>query len=295
MKKWILPIMMLTTVLHAQQVNFDINNEIRKYSGGEGSAFVVDIPDITLAEAENAFEIRMKDFKKVKAEKSGHELKFHQVVVTSISDQPIEIYGVFIEKISSVTFVGFFIVDGEYVSDKSNESTYTAAYKFVKDYASKAYLLGLEHALTSENTSLSEMKKELKAIHKEQGKIQKGLTQAKRQIEKSELKIKELKTEVELITTEIGKQKEISISSKSDPEEKKAAKKEISSLEKKRSSLNKGIDKEYSLINESQSQIRQLEIDMTDKQRVAEILTKKIEAQEQQVEGVRSKMKGVKK
>lgn len=295
MKKLILPLVLFTTVLQAQEVVFEIRSEMRKFSGGEAPAFVVDIPEVTLAEAEDAFQGKMKEYAKTKAEKNGHEIAYHQVIVPRLSENPIDIYGVFYEKAGAVTFVGFFYIDSAFVSDKSAERTYSTAYKFVKDYANKAYLLGLEHKLTGEKTGLSDMQKELKANHKEQERIQKSLIKANRQIEKSEMKIKELKTEVGLLTNEIGKRKEASISSNSDPEEKKQAKKDISDMEKKRSSLNKTIDKEYGLVTSSQASIRQLEMDLKDRQRVAEILTRKIAEQEQQVEGVKSKMSEVKK
>jgi chromosome segregation ATPase len=224
-----------------------------------------------------------------------NELVFRQVLISNLSSQPIDIFATFYERDGFVSFAGFFYVDSAFVSNQSSEKTYYTVHKFVVDYANSAYKLGLEHKLSGETSSLADLKKEQKKNFSEQEKIQKGLINAKRQIEKSEMKITEMKTEVELLTAEIGKRKEAIISSRSDPEEKKQAKSEISSMEKKRTSLNKEIDKQHNEVNQAQAAIRQLEIDLKDKQREAEVISLKIKEQEEHVEGVKSKMGGAKK
>lgn len=295
MKKLILPLVMLTTTLQAQEIVFEIRSEMRTYSGGEAMAFVVDIPDVTISEAQVSFQAKMKEHTKVKGELIDNELVFRQVLISNLSAQPIDIFATFFEKSGFVIFSGFFFIDSAFVSHESSEQSYHTVHKFVVDYANSAYKLGLEHKLSNETRSLSDLKKELKSNFKEQENIQKEIIKANREIEKSGLKIKELNTEVELITNEIGKRKEVSISSYSDPEEKKKAKSEISEMEHKRSKLNKELDRQHNNINHAQSSIRQLEIDLKDKQRLAEILALKIAEQAQQVEGVKSKMGGVKK
>ncbi len=295
MRKWILPLVIFSTALQAQDMVFEVRNETRSFSGGEATAFVVDIPDATLAEAKAAFQGKMKEFSKSKVENADNEIGYLQIVVPTLSPAPINVFATFYEKAGAVTFVGFFYIDSAFVGNGSSERTYSTVHKFVMDYAHSTYMLGLEHKLSGETSSLSDLKKELKSNFKEQEKIQKEIIKANREIEKSGLKIKELNTEVELITDEIGKRKEVSISSYSDPEEKKKAKSDISALERKRSSLNKDLDRQHNNINHAQSSIRQLEIDLKDKQRLAEILSLKITEQERQVEGVKSKMGGMKK
>jgi chromosome segregation ATPase len=281
---------LFTTALQAQELVMEVRNEMRTYSGGEAMAFVVDIPDVTISEAQLSFQAKLKEHTKMKVEFIDNELVFRQVIVSNLSTHPIDIFATFFEKAGFVSFSGFFYIDSAFVSNQSSEQTYHTVHKFVVDYANSAYKLGLEHKLSGETSSLADLKKEQKKNFSEQEKIQKGLINAKRQIEKSEMKITEMKTEVELLTTEIGKRKEATISSRSDAEEKKQAKSEISSMEKKRTSLNKEIDKQHNVVNQAQATIRQLEIDLKDKQRLAEILTLKISEQEQQVEGVKSKM-----
>lgn len=295
MKKWILPLVIFTTALQAQDMVFEVRNETRNFSGGLATAFVVDIPDATLAEAKSAFQGKMKEFSKSKVENADNEIGYKQIVVSTLSKNPLDVYATFYEKAGAVTFVGFFYIDSAFVGNESAERTYSTVHKFVVDYANSVYKLGLEHKLSGETRSLSNLKKELKSNFKEQENIQKEIIKANREIEKSGLKIKELNTEVELITNEIGKRKEVSISSYSDPEEKKKAKSEISEMEHKRSKLNKELDRQHKNINHAQSTIRQLEIDLKDKQREAEVLALKIAEQEKHVEGVKSKMGGVKK
>ena len=82
-------------------------------------AFVVDIPDVTISEAQVSFQAKLKEHTKVKGEFLDNELVFRQVLISNLSSQPIDIFATFYERDGFVSFAGFFYVDSAFVSNQS--------------------------------------------------------------------------------------------------------------------------------------------------------------------------------
>lgn len=156
-----------------------------KMSQGVNDGFKVLIPEVDQREAERAWEKYMKayDGKTSKVAKTV-DLLTTGVLIPSIEDTTIEVYGNFNQTPEGVFMNVFFVTKGSYLNNASTKAS--AINKLLKDFARTTAYDAVKTRLEEQSKQLEKLEKEQKSLVKDKEAYEKEIARAKETIAKRE-------------------------------------------------------------------------------------------------------------
>ena len=179
-------------------------------SMGTRNGFQAILSDQSKKDVEAVLEDLLKEYdKKAKMEKSGkNEAKVDDVIIPSISDQPVDLYFLFSEDKSSCTVTGFFDMGTSFLSSQVYPDRFRSGEVFMQKLglrAEKTRLAGLVKAATDDMQSLERDKD---GLEKDKEKLEKSIADCEATIAKAKSDLDTNASDTKKKSEEIGQQKE---------------------------------------------------------------------------------------
>lgn len=213
-----------------------ILQQVKTMSKGENTAVVVKIPETLIKEVQKNWEKFIKNKTKSKVQNTLDETWISATTVSSIYQDPINIYSKIIQTPDGVDISAFFEINGAFITAQDNDKM-TAAGEYMRTFAIRQYKLAIENQLKTEEKNLKTMKQELTKLQKENERLHKGIKVNESNIINTESDIQINASDQVRKATEVEKQKQAKMDVAGDKEQEKLAKKALKERERERKKL----------------------------------------------------------
>lgn len=206
-KLLILTIFSLSIQFSFSQNKVDVLESVESIYTETGSALTTRIHRAKEKEILKGWKSIMKDHDGVVKIK-GNELHAYEVIIESISSNPIEVFMKVNEITSTESEISvIFKSDGNYVSSKSDISGYTAAESMVSTFALEQSKNATQKFFEKEEKALSVLINNQEKLAREKKKAEKEIEDCKESIKDNEYKLEQNKKDQQTIIKEIEEQK----------------------------------------------------------------------------------------
>lgn len=175
----------LSVSLMAQDVNImDVKKTMSK---GENPGLEVSIPKANVGDVAKVFETKMKEYKGkfVAPSKGNVEYFIDDAKISTISDQPVDIYAYILPEGENVKFTSFYSVGGLFFSP-ANETQYAIAKNIVAGVYKQVMFDQMDAKLKEETKKFDALESDFKGLEKAKDGFDKEIKKATETIAKSE-------------------------------------------------------------------------------------------------------------
>ena len=217
----------------------DIEVEPVKYRFGdtEYESLSIDIPEAEVGNVSKAWEQRIEDNTKSKAEETDQGLYLSGAYLESISNGILTVHTSFVQTEDGVKMITAFLEEDKPIN--GDEYKLTGARAMLKDFGVEEYRLALIEKLGEEEKVLKQMEKDLEKLQKDNEKIHKNISDSELEIinldKEQKANLLEQDRMIEAITSQNKKVSALS------GDAKKEAKKDLKDLEKEHKGLQKDL------------------------------------------------------
>lgn len=262
-------------------------------SMGEQPGFQVIIPQAVQDDVKREWIKYVQSGTKSKAVELGSEISISGAMVKEASPNPVDVYAIIEMADSNVSVTAFFVIDSAMYDPEKGGSTMTLAMEdYMEVFGVSQYEAAVENELKMEENKLKDLEKQLSDLEKNEEKMEKSIKDEEEKISRAEEEIKILEASKAQQLTVI-EEKRVAASTIIEKETKKEAEKEIKALEKEREKSDKSLSKEKENIDDAKRKIEDYEKAIEEGQEQQEELKGMIEAQEEVVQQVEEKLKGI--
>lgn len=268
-------------------------------SKGNQPGFAVEIPQASLDNVKKAWESRIQKGTKSKAVEVGYEVLITGAIEKEISPNSFNIYSLLLNKDSLVYLIAFFEIDSSQFFDPKinkndivNQKVDLAIRDYMHSFAVEQYTLAVQQELKAEEKILKELNRELKSLKDDEEKNEKNIKSCEQKITTAEEETEMLHNQT-LSQMNLIESAHLSLIGITDKDAKKAANKELNSLEKGKKKLDGEKEKQQKHIVGYQSDIKDSNSKIEKLQESQQEVAEKISAQEGKVTTVKEKLSGI--
>lgn len=250
MKRFITMLLLSVPFVMMAQTEIDIQNTRRLMSKGEQPGFLVRIPGSALPDAEKAWMKEIRKGNKVKPSKSREEIAIQQAVLGTIRSDAMNVYARFYQDSKDVLLYAFFEIDSVFFDGTENPDLSGNIRNYLRDFAIGVYRESFGKVVKDEEKVLTGLEKSVASLEAQNKKADRGISKNERRISDLQQRIREITGDEDRKSAEIERQKNLIATLDNFPEEQKAARTKLRSLEKerkqmkrKRESAHKQVDK----------------------------------------------------
>ncbi len=294
MKKILFAALCVVTVSAFAQKPVTLSEDTFAMSKGTQTGFQVEIPQITMIEAEKQWLKYVSTGSKGKATVLNGENTQTGVVNPNVSPNPFIVYSKLLETTEGVRLTTWFTEnDTVFISKQLNNDQDLAVQKYIRDFAVAAYQDAVKDELKAEQDKQKALEKELNSLIKEEEKAAKKISESNRAIQKSTDNIATNNADVQDVSYKISDQKGMVERTASDANANKGAKQTLKDLENQKKKLQSQSEAENKNIDAMNKTIREEERKIADLKEKGNSKTTQIEQQKQKVKEVQSKLDGI--
>ncbi len=244
-------------IVLAQKSGFKLTVADRTLGGEDGPVFVLEVDRAKEEDVALAWNKLIEKKTKVKSQKKNGETFIQNIIIESISPDPISIYSAAVQQDTSVRLYAVFIVDSARVDPNGKEGTPVKVRRLLAKFGTEVYSEVLEREHNEKMDYLKELEKEHEKILKEQDNLNKKIQQDSLKIFSSETSIEQLKEQLDNTNKRYNAQKNrmagARYSSKDDEKEAKAV---LKGIDKERKKIEKEIQNHSNNILKLKADIR---------------------------------------
>jgi esterase/lipase len=207
MKKSILFVLSLAfvSVLFAQKI--EVREVSGKFRSGNKNALSTTVYHSDLKTVQKEFESLLKDYKGKTSTKKG-ELFGDNLLITSVSNNTIDVYAYFLEgKDGEIEVIAGFDLGGAFISSSMHQEQYIRIAQIMREFAIKLTEKSYAGFLKAEEKSLKEAEKEHEKMIKTKSDLEKQNQDYKKKIEQNEKEIEKMGKQIEENATKLNEQK----------------------------------------------------------------------------------------
>lgn len=203
-------LMLCSTALKAQ-ISVEVSEAVSPMSLGERTGYAVTIPRNTEKNAAKAFRAWVTEKqKKAEIKETGkHELMVNTFSYAPFGTAPINVYFQFNEGKDGVIVVGFFEVNGAFVSTTTNPDAVATCKQFMTHFAYRMEKIAINEQLEAEKKALDKRNDEQASLEKQEKSLNDKIADCEETISKAKEDLKtnagEQETKKEEIKSQSGK------------------------------------------------------------------------------------------
>jgi len=292
-------LLMCISLFSFAQKTIEVVTVKENMSKGNQPGFAVEIPQISLDDVRKAWVNRLQKGTKSKAVQVGYELVITGAIEQEISPNSFNIYSLLLNKDSLVYLIAFFEIDSSQFFDPDankddivNRKIDLAIREYLHSFAVEQYKLAVQQELKAEEKTLKDLNRELKSLKDNEEKNEKNIKSCEQKITTAEEEIEMLNNQT-LSQMKLIESARLSIVGITDKDAKKAANKELNSLEKGKKKLDGEKEKQQKHIVGFQSDIKDNNSEIEKLSEYQVEVEKKIKDQEERVIVVKDKLAGI--
>jgi hypothetical protein len=260
---------------------------------------MIDIPESDLDKVTKNWIKLLQSETKEKVIVNEHEIMIEGAMVKEIVQKPINIYSYIYEVDSVVRVYSFFEIDStffEYSDDESDiagEKMYNGITNFMRKFAINQYIEAVDAEMELELDVLKSMQNDLNKLEKDHENFHKEIKENEQNIAEANDEIEMLKADNDRLLGSISSLR-AEIAEISDDDMKKAAKKELKSLEGDKKKVSNKIEKEQKNIVEYELNIKSCQDQIEKNLELQEEKKMDITTQEELIKKVSAKLDDIK-
>ncbi len=174
----------------AQDISYEVRDGIFPMQKGQQSGWQIQLEGVDKATVEKAVRSWLKDFGGKVSSKKG-EWIVDDVVISAISDHPLDVYAKVVERGKYVFVYVFFDLGGSFLNAGQHPQSWKQAERLVERLGVQLYRQALEARLRAEENTLEKYRKELEKLQQEQKKLENAIEECEKTIEESRKKLAE--------------------------------------------------------------------------------------------------------
>lgn len=186
--KFLLPAILLFISMTAEaQKTIDVTERNAPMSLGTRNGYSIKFEGMSKKELHSRFTEFVQQYgKKIKlVEVSKTEYKVEDIVVNTLSANPVDIYLLFEEGKNETMVTGFFDVDGQFISSVIQPVKYKDAENFMRRFAWRIEKVKIEGTLSEAEKTLSKRQDEQKELEKNNTSLNEDIKDCNATIEKA--------------------------------------------------------------------------------------------------------------
>lgn len=293
----------------AQQSSFVVNEIEGTISQGQQTGFEILIPEAQVKSVESALSKWTKSNKgKIVINKKSPEIFQDNVLLTSVSENTIDMYTTLSQENEGVKLRTFVDLGGAFLTSAGHPQAFAAMEGALIEFARNQYTSKVDEDIKNEEKHFSKLQSELKTLEKQNDSYNKDIASNKDNIQKQELAISKNEIDQKTKEQQIGLQQEILLAARQkknsmgnvDAATKKMLDNQVKTEEKSLKSFESQLKKlksEYSSsvnsIEKSKSTIAQREQDIIKNEEDQNTKRQQIDLQKQIIEAVKTKRSGI--
>jgi predicted nucleic acid-binding Zn-ribbon protein len=276
-----------------------VRTERAQMSKGIQTAYIVEIPMVTLKDVQQNWIKRLQENIRTKAVKSKDELVLAKVVKSEISSDTISIYTLFIEKADRIVMNVFLQIDTVFFSPKEDKTDLSAEKidssikNYVRKFAVEQYKLAAAEALEAQQKILEQMENDLEKLIKNNENLNKDISTQENDIDKTERTVSDLDKQIDLKNQEILSNTN-SMQTLVLDTDKKAAQDKQKTLDKEKNKLEKERTNDKNDISDMKSKIEKDKKGIEDNEKLQEDKQTEIATQKEEVTKAQTMLNGIK-
>ncbi|MFN0275674.1 MAG: hypothetical protein ACKVPJ_08010 [Chitinophagales bacterium] len=200
-------LILLSSIASAQK-NIDVTEHNTTMSLGGRNGFSVALENISKKELKNRFDEFMQQYgKKIElTEVTKTEYMINDVIVSSISETPIDIYLLFEEGKKETIVTGFFDMGDQFISSAVQPVKYKDAENFMRRFAWRIEKLKIQETLSEAEKQLGKRQDEQKDLEKKNASLNEDIKECNETIEKAKNDLNQNAKDQEAKKKEINEQ-----------------------------------------------------------------------------------------
>lgn len=251
----------------------------------------VDIPEVNLETVRTEWKKAVEKGTKSNALVTGNEITIFGAVLKDISDVPVNIFSEVQLQDSMVRLFSAVEMRRDEFT-KVNSKEHEQLKKALKQFAKDQYVKVAQDQLSKEESTLTDLEKELSSIRKEKEKLEKEIQSANTTISEEDYKLASVKKAMEVTDADLDS-KSTELSTMADGDAKKATQSEVKDLQKEKKSQLKDIGSSESKISKSNTLIGDNNNAILENLKKQEALVEKINTQKLEVDKYTNKLKTI--
>ncbi|NTW25765.1 MAG: hypothetical protein HGA37_13800 [Lentimicrobium sp.] len=251
----------------------------------------VDIPEVSLETVRSEWKKVVEKGTKSNALVTGNEITIFGAVLKDISDVPVNIFSA-VETHDSLVRLFSAVELSRDVFTKVNSKEHEQLKKALKQFAKDQYEKVAEDQLSTEETKLKDLEKELSSVKKEKEKLEKEIQSANTTISEENYKLASVKKAMEVTDADLDR-KSTELSTMGDGDAKKALQSEVKDLQKAKKTQLKDIESSESKISKSNTLIEDNNKSIAENLKKQEASVEKINNQKLVVDKFTQKLKTI--
>jgi valyl-tRNA synthetase len=173
----LLILLMSSSMLQAQK-NISVKETSAGMSLGQRNGFAVMIENGSRKEAENVLDDFLTQYaKKPETDKvTKNELKVNDIIIPSISQQPIDLYFLFDENKTGIEVIGFFDMGTSFLSAQVFPDQYKSGMMFMERYGLRIEKVRVEAEVKEATEQMEKLQREKSDLEKEKARLEKSIS-----------------------------------------------------------------------------------------------------------------------
>jgi hypothetical protein len=264
-------------------------------SKGTQPSFLVEIPQVTLAEVEKDWLKYLGRESKEKNTATGMEQHQAGIININISGSPFHVYSKLVEVSGEVHLTAWFTEnDTVFFSKESDNDRFLAAEKFLYDFGVREYRQTVQSELTTEQKKQAALENKLAGLIKDEERSIRKISENERSIQKEKDAGITNTSDRYTTSSKIEDQKDMVDQTSSDPNATKGAKKTLKELENEKKKSQRLTETQGQNIDTWNKENRTEERLITESRENQALTVQDIDTQKQKVQEVQAKLGSIK-